>query len=160
MGKGSSLDPVGKYLASIGSDNVMNVWRTSDWKCEGKVSEPFKSGKRSSGNVVRRISWSPDGRHVCGTLAFKNSAHCAVIIDRNTWKDGCELVATPGVVASRFNSRVFLKQSKRTKKPKKVARKFKEQHCLVLCYRWLRWDDKYLDHCRWSANSCLEESPG
>ena len=57
--KGLAWDPVGKYLASIGSDNVMNVWRTTDWKCEGKVSEPFKGGKRSSGNVVRRISWSP-----------------------------------------------------------------------------------------------------
>ena len=132
--KGLAWDPVGKYLASIGSDNVMNVWRTSDWKCEGKVSEPFKSGKRSSGNVVRRISWSPDGRHVCGTLAFKNSAHCAVIIDRNTWKDGCELVGhTVGVVASRFNSRVFLKQSKRTKKPKKIARKNLKNNTVSCC---------------------------
>ena len=132
--KGLAWDPVGKYLASVGSDNVMNIWRTTDWKCEGKVTKPFNSGKRSSGNVVRRISWSPDGRNICGTLAFKNSAHCAVIIDRNTWTDGCELVGhNVPVIASRFNSRILLKKNKKKKKKLKVARKSLQKNAVTCC---------------------------
>ena len=106
--KGLAWDPVGKYLATMGDDNVLNVWRATDWKIETQIFEPFRNAK-STGGFVRRISWSPDGKNICGTQAFKKPKHCAVMLERNTWEAGCELVGHQApVVAARFNNRVLL----------------------------------------------------
>ena len=40
--KGVTWDPVGKYLASQSDDKTLRIWRTSDWKQEACISEPFK----------------------------------------------------------------------------------------------------------------------
>ena len=40
--KGVTWDPVGKYLASQSDDKTVRIWRTTDWREESCVSEPFK----------------------------------------------------------------------------------------------------------------------
>ena len=39
--KGVSFDPIGKYLASQSEDKSLRIWRTSDWKEEKAITEPF-----------------------------------------------------------------------------------------------------------------------
>lgn len=54
-----SLAPTGRYLAVGGSDALVSLWDTTDWNCRRTVSS-------SNGGAVRGVSWSFDGRFLCG----------------------------------------------------------------------------------------------
>lgn len=120
--KGLAWDPIGKYLASMGDDHVLNVWRTSDWKIEKQITEGFQGAKGGGMSTVRRISWSPDGSAISGTQAYKEPRHCAILVQRNTWETGTDLVGhTCPVVASRFNPRMMIKEGEGPKALAKIA---------------------------------------
>ncbi|GAA83648.1 WD repeat-containing protein [Aspergillus luchuensis IFO 4308] len=54
-----SLAPTGRYLAVGGSDALISLWDTTDWICKRTVSS-------NNGGAVRGVSWSFDGRFICG----------------------------------------------------------------------------------------------
>jgi len=54
-----ALAPTGRYLAIGGSDALISLWDTTDWICKRTVSS-------SNGGAVRGVSWSFDGRFLCG----------------------------------------------------------------------------------------------
>jgi THO complex subunit 3 len=54
-----ALAPTGNYLAIGGSDALISLWDTTDWICRRTVSS-------ANGGAVRGVSWSFDGRFICG----------------------------------------------------------------------------------------------
>ncbi|KAL4811224.1 WD40-repeat-containing domain protein [Aspergillus unguis] len=54
-----ALAPTGRYLAIGGSDALISLWDTTDWICRRTVSS-------SNGGAVRGVSFSFDGRFICG----------------------------------------------------------------------------------------------
>ncbi|KAL3450978.1 WD40 repeat-like protein [Aspergillus insuetus] len=54
-----ALTPTGRYLAIGGSDALISLWDTTDWICRRTVSS-------NNGGAVRGVSWSFDGRFICG----------------------------------------------------------------------------------------------
>lgn len=54
-----SLAPTGRYLAVGGSDALISLWDTTDWICRRTLSS-------ESSGAIRGVSWSFDGRFVCG----------------------------------------------------------------------------------------------
>lgn len=54
-----SLAPNGRYLAVGGSDALISLWDTTDWICRRTCSS-------ENGGAIRGVSWSFDGRYVCG----------------------------------------------------------------------------------------------
>ncbi|BCR82864.1 WD repeat-containing protein [Aspergillus chevalieri] len=54
-----ALAPTGRYLAIGGSDALISLWDTTDWICKRTVSS-------NNGGAVRGVSWSFDGRFLCG----------------------------------------------------------------------------------------------
>ncbi len=111
--KGVAFDPAGKYFASSGDDPAICIWRAfDDWGLEARVdssSGVFRSKKKNSDDggaggddrkvgggeedmqalanlsLFRRISFAPDGTHVCGTNATLRGKNIAAMISRNGW---------------------------------------------------------------------------
>jgi len=107
--KGVAFDPAGKFIASSGDDPAICIWRASDdWGLEARIdasSGVFKSKKRKKGggggdnddeeeddpgelaslSMFRRISFAPDGSHVCGTNATLKGKNIAAMISREGW---------------------------------------------------------------------------
>ncbi|KAL2001638.1 hypothetical protein VTN02DRAFT_1496 [Thermoascus thermophilus] len=54
-----ALSPTSRYLAVGGSDALISLWDTTDWICRRTVSS-------SNGGAMRGVSWSFDGRFLCG----------------------------------------------------------------------------------------------
>ena len=54
-----ALAPTARYLAIGGSDALISLWDTTDWACRRTVSS-------ENGGAVRDVSWSFDGRFICG----------------------------------------------------------------------------------------------
>ncbi|KAJ5983790.1 hypothetical protein N7481_005889, partial [Penicillium waksmanii] len=54
-----SLAPTGRYLAIGGSDALISLWDTTDWICRRTLSS-------ENGGGIRGVSWSFDGRFLCG----------------------------------------------------------------------------------------------
>ncbi|KAJ5679426.1 hypothetical protein N7462_007670 [Penicillium macrosclerotiorum] len=54
-----ALAPTGRYLAVGGSDALISLWDTTDWICRRTLSS-------ENGGGVRGVSWSFDGRFICG----------------------------------------------------------------------------------------------
>jgi THO complex subunit 3 len=54
-----ALSPTNRYLAVGGSDALISLWDTTDWICRRTVSS-------NNGGTVRDVSWSFDGRFLCG----------------------------------------------------------------------------------------------
>ncbi|KAL1996605.1 hypothetical protein VTN49DRAFT_7470 [Thermomyces lanuginosus] len=54
-----ALAPTGRYLAVGGSDALISLWDTTDWVCRRTMSS-------ENGGAVRGVSWSFDGRFLCG----------------------------------------------------------------------------------------------
>ncbi|KAL4943343.1 hypothetical protein BDV06DRAFT_234753 [Aspergillus oleicola] len=54
-----ALAPTARYLAIGGSDALISLWDTTDWICRRTVSS-------SNGGAVRGVSFSFDGRFICG----------------------------------------------------------------------------------------------
>lgn len=106
--KGLTWDPVGKYLASQSDDRSVRIWRTSDWKEEKKVTEPFK---QCGGTThVLRLSWSPDGRYLISAHALNNDGPTAQIIERGGgWRTAMDFVGhRKAVEVVSFNPQLFL----------------------------------------------------
>ncbi|KAL3775904.1 hypothetical protein ACHAW5_007635 [Stephanodiscus triporus] len=107
--KGVSFDPAGKYLATSGDDPAICIWRAfGDWELEARIdadSGIFRSKKRkrqsagdhgsendeddpgelASLSLFRRISFAPDGSHVCATNATLRGKNIAAMISREGW---------------------------------------------------------------------------
>ena len=111
--KGVSWDPVGKYLASQSDDKTLRVWRTSDWREETVIKEPFK-GCGGTTHVLR-LGWSPDGQTLVSAHAMNNQGSVAQLIERDGWRTQRDLVGhRKAVTCVRFNSNM-LYQNKPTK---------------------------------------------
>lgn len=112
--KGVSWDPTGKYLASQSDDKTLRVWRTSDWREEAIIKEPFKECGGTT--HVLRLNWSPDGQTLVSAHAMNNSGSVAQLIERDGWKTPRDLVGhRKAVTCVRFNPNI-LYQQKVTKK--------------------------------------------
>ncbi|KAL7522970.1 hypothetical protein ACHAWX_007718 [Stephanocyclus meneghinianus] len=107
--KGVAFDPAGKYIATSGDDPAICIWRAfDDWGLEARIdstSGVFRSRKRkrksaqegetheeeddpgelASLSLFRRISFAPDGSHVCGTNASLRGKNIAAMISREGW---------------------------------------------------------------------------
>ena len=51
--KGVSFDPMGKYLLSNGSDNVILVWDTATWELTSKLTGPMKNSTDRACSLFR-----------------------------------------------------------------------------------------------------------
>lgn len=104
--KGVAWDPTGKYLASQSDDKTLRVWRTSDWREETAVKEPFK-GCGGTTHVLR-LNWSPDGQTLVSAHAMNNNGSVAQLIDRDGWKTDRDLVGhRKAVTCVRFNPNIL-----------------------------------------------------
>lgn len=106
--KGLAWDPVGRFLASQSDDRTVRIWRTSDWKTEKVLSEPFESAifQENSMSFFLRISWSPCGTHLVATNAHrKPSTHHAPMFSRqNGFDEPVEFIGhREPVISSRFS---------------------------------------------------------
>ncbi|KAJ6048580.1 uncharacterized protein N7446_011263 [Penicillium canescens] len=54
-----ALAPTGRYLAIGASDALISLWDTTDWICQRTLSS-------ENGGAIRGVSWSFDGRYICG----------------------------------------------------------------------------------------------
>ncbi|KAL7548910.1 hypothetical protein ACHAWF_012178 [Thalassiosira exigua] len=113
--KGVAFDPAGRYLVTSGDDPAVCVWRAEgDWGLEARVdgsnSGIFPSKRRrkagttggdgagaeddleddpgelASLSLFRRISFAPDGSHVCATNATMRGKNVAAMISREGWR--------------------------------------------------------------------------
>lgn len=89
--KGVAFDPAGKYIASSGDDPSLCIWRAfDDWGLENKVDSSsgiFQQDVQSLANLsmFRRISFAPDGTHVCATNAMLRKKNIAAMVSREGW---------------------------------------------------------------------------
>jgi len=110
--KGVAFDPTGKYLASSGDDPSVCIWRAyDDWGLEAKIDQKDgifgtpttaatagSSGAKAmeeqqqlaSLSLFRRISFSPDGVHVCVTNATVKGKSVASTVSRDGWRTANE----------------------------------------------------------------------
>ena len=107
--KGVAFDPTGKYLASSGDDPSVCIWRAyDDWGLEAKIDQKdgiFGTPTTAGGNgakateeqqqlaslsLFRRISFSPDGVHVCVTNATVKGKSVASTVSRDGWRTANE----------------------------------------------------------------------
>lgn len=54
-----AIAPTGRYLAIGASDALISLWDTTDWICQRTLSS-------ENGGAIRGVSWSFDGRYICG----------------------------------------------------------------------------------------------
>lgn len=94
--KGVAWDPRGQYLASQSEDKSVIFWRTSDWKIEGTLKQPFQGTAGSS--FFHRLSWSPDGEHIIATNALNSKHHIAPVIKRGSWETQFDYVGHLGPI--------------------------------------------------------------
>ena len=100
--KGISFDPIGKYLASCGTDGVVVLWDCNTWtqakRLDGETLTPTLTltlsltltptltptltltltltGAENAApdkNMFRRLDWAPDGCALCVSSAVKNN---------------------------------------------------------------------------------------
>ena len=89
--KGVAFDPAGKYIASSGDDPSLCVWRAfDDWGLESRIDSSsgiFQQDVQSLANLsmFRRISFAPDGTHICTTNAMLRKKNIAAMVSRDGW---------------------------------------------------------------------------
>ncbi len=66
------------------------MWRTSDWKLESSVTQPFEECGGTT--HVLRLNWSPDGQYVVSAHAMNNGGPVAKIVERDGWKARMDFV--------------------------------------------------------------------
>ncbi|MBW0475441.1 hypothetical protein O181_015156 [Austropuccinia psidii MF-1] len=105
---GVTWDPVGQYLATQSDDRTVKIWRTTDWKLEADITDPFIASPRS---FFRRLSWSPDGAHLVSPNAMNGPVFVSAVIDRNNWTSNISLVGHENVVeVAAYNPQLFLRE--------------------------------------------------
>ncbi|CAI2173760.1 11227_t:CDS:10 [Funneliformis geosporum] len=105
--KGVTWDPVGEYLATESDDKTVKIWRTSDWRIQAEISEPFASS--TSTTFYRRLSWSPDGSHVATANGAQGPVPVAAICNRDEWKPDVSLVGHDSAIeVVSFNPVIFM----------------------------------------------------
>jgi protein HIRA/HIR1 len=90
--KGLSFDPLGKFLVSSGSDNIVNVWDADTWEVTEKLTEPMRNSMDRACSLFRRMSWSPDGQSFSVTACTKSSRPVGMLIKRGSWEPAIDLV--------------------------------------------------------------------
>jgi len=91
--KGVAFDPAGKYIASSGDDPSLCIWRAfDDWGLESRIDSTsgifqHQDNVQSLTNMsmFRRISFAPDGSHVCATNAQLRKKNIAAMVSREGW---------------------------------------------------------------------------
>ena len=89
--KGVAFDPAGKYIASSGDDPSLCIWRAfDDWGLESRIDSSsgiFQQDVQSLANLslFRRISFAPDGTHICTTNAMLRKKNIAAMVSRDGW---------------------------------------------------------------------------
>ena len=90
--KGIVFDPAGKYIATSGDDPAICIWRAwDDWGLEARIdaeSGIFRSKKTEAVtdlSLFRRMSFAPDGTHICSTNAVLKGKNIAAMVSRNGW---------------------------------------------------------------------------
>ncbi|KAF4523135.1 hypothetical protein B566_EDAN003150 [Ephemera danica] len=106
--KGVAWDPVGKFLASQSDDHTLRVWRTSDWREDANITEPFEECGGTT--HVLRLSWSPDGLYLVSAHSMNGGGPTAQIIEREGWATDKDFVGhRKAVTCVTFNSNILLK---------------------------------------------------
>lgn len=110
--KGVAWDPVGHFLASQSDDRSAIVWRTSDWKPDKVLTDPFEAAiyPQNSNVFYLRCSWSPCGSQLLTTNGLKRpTADIAAMFSRTSgFEHEIDLVGhKQPVVASRFSPRLY-----------------------------------------------------
>lgn len=78
--KGCSFDPIGKYLATCGADNVVIMWDCATWTECSTVSEPLSNSPDRT--QFRRLSWAPDGSALCLSACSKSNKPVGSVLRR------------------------------------------------------------------------------
>lgn len=120
--KGLAWDPVGRFLASQSDDRSVRVWRTTDWKTEKVLSEPFQSAvfEENSMSFFLRISWSPCGSHLVAVNAHRKPAtQYAPMFSRQTdFSDPVEFIGhREPVISARFSPCLYRKFEQKSDQP-------------------------------------------
>ena len=90
--KGVAFDPMGKYMVSCGSDNLLCVWDADSWELVVRLDGPMKGSTERACSLFRRISWSPDGQSFSASACTKSGRPVGMIIKRGSWEAGIDLV--------------------------------------------------------------------
>ncbi|KAH9463895.1 hypothetical protein Pst134EA_015976 [Puccinia striiformis f. sp. tritici] len=115
-------DPVGEFLATQSDDRTVKIWRTSDWKLEADIKDPFIKSPHS---FFRRLSWSPDGAHIISPNAMNGPVFVSAVIDRTSWTSNISLVGHANVVeVAAYNPLLFLGDASQPGEGVKIAAVF------------------------------------
>lgn len=121
--KGVAFDPLGRYLVSVGADNIVIVWdgggdgggnlsarrqvgSGGEWALLRRLEEPLLNSPDRA--MFRRLSWSPDGQFVCLSAANKMGKPVGMVLRRGSWDSVADLVGhSTSSLCTRFCPYVF-----------------------------------------------------
>lgn len=120
--KGLAWDPVGRFLASQSDDRTVRIWRTTDWKPEKVLSEPFQSAvfEENSMSFFLRISWSPCGSHLVAVNAHRKPAtqYAPMFSRQADFSDPIEFIGhREPVISARFSPCLYRRREQKTDDP-------------------------------------------
>jgi WD40 repeat protein len=110
--KGLSYDPIGRYLISCDSDNLIIIWNClqGGYEILKRLEDNPLKGKEDN-SIFRRISWSNDGSSLCLTSALKSGKSIGSILRRNDWVNIADLVGHKNTtIATKFCPFLLLQQ--------------------------------------------------
>lgn len=120
--KGIAYDPIGKYLISCDSSNVVILWDSEhQYSVIQILTSPLKNSPDST--LFRHIHWAPDGSSVCLTSALKSSKPIGMILRRNDWENIADLVGHKNSTLSTRFCPYLVHYTNSTPNEKEVAEK-------------------------------------